>query len=44
MKWNNIRIIGIAEGKEEEQEIQNLFQKVMMESIHNMMREKVTQI
>ena len=28
---NNIRIIGIPEGKEEEQGIENLFEKVMME-------------
>ena len=43
MKHNNIRIIGIAEG-EEEQGIENLFEKVMMENFPNVMREKVTQI
>ena len=32
MKRNNIRIIGIPEGEEEEQEIENLFEKVMMEN------------
>ena len=31
MKHNNIRIIGIPEGEEEEQGIENLFEKVMME-------------
>ena len=44
MKCNNIRIIGIREGEEEEQGIENLFEKVMMENFPNLMREKVTQI
>ena len=44
MKRNNIHIIGIPEGEEEEQGIQNLFEKVMMENFPNLMREKVTQI
>ena len=44
MKRNNIRIIGIPEGEEEEQGIENLFEKVMMENFPNLMREKVTQI
>ena len=43
MKYNNIRIIGIPEG-EEEQGIENLFEKIMMENFPNLMREKVTQI
>ena len=44
MKCNNIRIIGIPEGEEEEQGIENLFEKVMMENFPNVMIEKVTQI
>ena len=44
MKCSNIHIIGIPEGEEEEQGIENLFQKVMMENFPNLMREKVTQI
>ena len=44
VKRNSIRIIGIPEGKEEEQGIENLFEKVMMENFPNLMREKVTQI
>ena len=46
MKRNNIRIIGIPEGEEEEEEegIENLFEKVMMENFPHLMREKVTQI
>ena len=44
MKCDNIRIIGIPEGEEEEQGIENLFEKVMMENFPNLMREKVTQI
>ena len=44
MKRNNIHIIGIPEGEEEEQGIENLFEKVMMENFPNLMRQKVTQI
>ena len=44
MKHNNIRIIGIPEGEEEEQGIEKLFEKVMMENFPNLMRGKVTQI
>ena len=32
MKCNNIRIIRTAEGQEEEQGIENLFEKLMMEN------------
>ena len=41
MKRNNIHIIGIPEGEEEEQGIENLFQKVIMENFPNLMGEKV---
>ena len=44
MKHNNIRIIGIPEGEEEEHGIKKLFEKVMIEHFPNLMREKVTQI
>ena len=44
MKCNNIRIIGIPEGEEEEPGIENLFEKVIMENFPNLRREKVTQI
>ena len=44
MKCNNICIIGIPEGEEKEQGIENLFGKVMMENFPTLMREKVTQI
>ena len=44
LERNNTRIIGIPEGEEEEQGIQNLFEKLMMENFPNLMREKVTQI
>ena len=44
MKRNNIHIIGIPEGEEEEQGIEALFEKVMMENFPNLIREKVTQI
>ena len=44
MKRNHIHTIGIPEGEEEEQGIENLFEKVMMENFPNLMREKVTLI
>ena len=40
MKHNKIHIIGISE-REEEDGIENLFEKVMMENFPNLMREKV---
>ena len=40
MKHNKTRIIGIPEGEEEEQGIENLFEKVMMEHFPNLMRKK----
>ena len=43
MKRNNIRIIRIPAG-EEEQSIENLFEKEMRENFPNLMRETVTQI
>ena len=44
MKHNRIHIIGIPEGEEEEQRIENLFEKVMIENFPNLMREKATQV
>ena len=44
IKHNNINIIRIPEGEEEEQGIENWSEKVMMENFPNRMREKVTQI
>ena len=44
MKRNNIRIIGLPEGEEEEQGIENLFEKVMMENFPNLRKERVTRI
>ena len=44
MKRNNICLIGIQGGEEEEQGIENLFEKVMMENFPNLRREKVTEI
>ena len=40
VKCNNIYIIGIPEGEEEQQGIENLFEKVIMENFPNLMREK----
>ena len=44
MKHNNICKIGITGRENEEQGVENLFEKVMMENFPNLMREKVTQI
>ena len=43
MKHNNINIIRTPE-REEEQGIENLFERVMTEYFPNLMREKITQI
>ena len=44
MKHKNICIIGIPEETEKEQEIENLFQKIMAENIPNLESEKATQV
>ena len=38
-KHSNIRIIGVPEGEEEEQEIENLFEKIMKENFPNLAKE-----
>ena len=38
-KRSNIRIIGVAEGEEEEQEIENLFEQIMKENFPNLAKE-----
>ena len=38
-KYTNIWIIGIPEGEEEEQEIENLFEKIMKENFLNLAKE-----
>ena len=38
-KCSNIRIIGVPEGEEEEQEIENLFEKIMKEKVPNLAKE-----
>ena len=44
MKHNNICIIGIPEGEEKDQGIENLFEKVMTKNFLNLVREKATQV
>ena len=39
LKRSNIRIIGVPEGEEEEQEIKNLFEKIMKENFPNLAKE-----
>ena len=36
---SNIRIIGVPEGEEEEQEIENLYEKIMKENFPNLVKE-----
>ena len=36
MKRSNIRIIGVPEGEEEEQKIENLFEQIMKENFSNL--------
>ena len=44
MKHNNIHIIGIQEVEEEEQGIENIFEKITTEKFLNLVRQKVTQV
>ena len=39
LKCSNIRIIGVPEGEEEEQEIENFFEQIMKENFPNLVRE-----
>ena len=39
IKHSNIRIIGVPEGEEEEQEIENLFEQIMKENLPNLAKE-----
>ena len=39
MKRSNIRIIGVQEGEEEEQKIENLFEQIMKENFPNLAKE-----
>ena len=38
-KHSNIQIIGVPEGEEEEQEIENLFENIMKENFPNLAKE-----
>ena len=40
MKRNNIRIMGIPEGKESEHGIENLFEEIMTETFPNLVKKK----
>ena len=39
LKHSNIRIIGVSEGEEEEQEIENLFEQIMKENFPSLAKE-----
>ena len=39
LKRSNIRVIGVPEGEEEEQKIENLFEQIMKENFPNMAKE-----
>ena len=38
-KCSNIRIMGVPEGEEEEQEIENLFEQIMKDNFPNLAKE-----
>ena len=38
-KYSSIQIIGLPEGEEEEQDIENLFEKIMKENFPNVIKE-----
>ena len=44
MKHNNLHIMGIPEGEERAQEIENLFEEIMTENFPNLVKEKDTQV
>ena len=39
LKHSNIQIIGVPEGEEQEQEIENLFEQIMKENFPNLVKE-----
>ena len=39
LKHSNIRIIGVAEGEERQQEIENLLEQIMKENFRNLVKE-----
>ena len=39
LKCSNIQIIGMSEGEEEDQEIENLFEQIMKEDFPNLVKE-----
>ena len=43
-KHSNIQIIGVPEGEEEEQEIENLLKKIMKENFPNLVKERDMQV
>ena len=44
LKRSNIYIIGVPEGKEEEQEFGNLLEKIMKENFHDLVKGIVMQV
>ena len=44
MKRNNIHIVGIPEGEENEQVIENLFEEIMTQNSPSLVKEKDTQV
>ena len=43
-KHSNIQITGVPEGEEEEQEMENLFEKIMKENFPNLVKETDIQV
>ena len=44
MKYNNIHIMGIPEGEESEQSVENLFEEIMTNTSLNLVKEKDIQV
>ena len=40
LKHSNIRIIGVSEGEEQQQEVENLFEQIMKENLPNLAKER----
>ena len=43
-RYTNIQIIGVLKGEEKEQEIENLFEKIMKENFPNLVKETDIQV
>ena len=40
LKHSNVQIIGVSEGEEQQQEVENLFEQIMKENLPNLAKER----